>query len=269
MALVKRNTAASAPASTEESKPKFEAMDADEGGEAGDTTQVLSPAARLAAAAAQREAEQPAEEPAPVETSKVTSIAKAGSSAVAVSKAMTNPLAGLKDAFRVEFNTLRNLQITNGNVVDKDTGKALGDVITLELLSFQDQWTVSPGVDGDEGKEHVRYSDDGVTTSKGESCADHLKDLKEAGFDKAKIEKRMVICGAVVDPGKVAALKDCLVQINLAPSSKGPFDRYMMDQAFAVGKGRVPADGAQLIRIECALKTEGKKTWTIASFTRA
>lgn len=252
--------------------PKFEDPDAagadDQSGE--DTvTETITPAQRLQAAADARAAEQGAAKT----TSANTAVSTKPAGQVAVHKAMVNPLEPLKGAFFVEFDTLRSLKISNGNVVDNQSAKPLGDVVGLELLSYQDQWVVSPGVDGDDAKENVRYSDDGKTTSKGEDCGEYLAALKEAGFDKAKISKRTVICGSLFDIGEkgkkaVPELQDCLVQISLAPTSKAGFDRYMMDQAFSIGKGKIAPEGADRIKIECVPQSKGDKDWTMAVFTR-
>lgn len=238
--------------------PAFEAPD-DEND--GDTAVELSPAERLKAAADERAAAAK-----PASTS--TAVATKAAGQVAVAKALIDPLKALENAFPVEYDTLRNLLVTNGNVMDKDTSKPLGDIIGLELLSYQSQWVVSPGVDGDEAKEHVRYSDDGVTTTQGEDCNEYLQSLKSSGFPEAKKSERVVIVGSVFEPGKLKDLKDSLVQINLPPTSKAAFQRYRLDQAFQVGKGKIDAEGAERIKIECSLVTKGKMTWTVATFTR-
>lgn len=226
-------------------------------------TETQTPAQRLAAAAAEREAAKPKEA-----ASTNTAVAAAKSTAVGAARSLVDPLKGLENAFRVEYDTLRNLVITNGNVMDKDTNKALGDVIGMELLSFQSQWVVSPGVDGEEAKEHVRYSDDGKTTSKGEDCNEYLADLKAAGYPDAKISERTVICGSIFEPGKMKDMKDSLVQINLPPTSKAAFQRYRMDQAFKIGKDLIDGAGAERIKLECTLTTRGTNTWTVADFSR-
>jgi hypothetical protein len=249
--------------------PSFEAPDGENVGVETTVDVKAQAQARLAAAAAAHAATKPAEEA----KSPGTAVAVPAGSQVARSAPMVNPLELLKDAFRVEWDTLRNLVITNGNVMDKQTGKALGDSIALEILSFQDQWVVSPGVDGDEAKEHVRYSDDGVTTTQGEDVKAHLQALKDAGFDQAKISERLVIAGALVDLGDkgrktLPELQDTLVQLSLAPTSKGSFKRYQMDQAFKIGKSMIAPEGAQVVRINCNVQTKGTMSWTVADFSR-
>lgn len=267
MALTKN---ANAQAST----PAFEAPDDDN---TVDTAAAAEQAAirqsaqeRLKAAAAQHQASKPADE---AKSSTSREVAAPAGTQVAKARPMINPLEPLKNAFPVEWDTLRNLVITNGNVMDKTTSKALGDTIGLELLSFQDQWVVSPGVDGDEAKEFVRYSDDGITTTQGEDMKEYLAHLKQSGYTEAKISERMVICGSVFDIGVKGAkdlkeLQDALVQISLPPTSKATFKRYQMDQAFKIGKGFIEAKGAERVRIECDVVTKGQMSWTVANFSR-
>lgn len=268
MALTK-NTAAQSPV--------FEALDADpiDGVNGVEQTAEQEQAAikakaqeRLAEAAAKHAASKPAE-------SKSTAVATQSPTAgqVAPRKPMVNPLAPLKDAFTVEWDTLRSLKVTNGNVLDNQTGKTLGDTVGLELLSYQDQWVISPGVDGDEAKEHVRYSTDGETTTNGEDCNEYLAQMKKSGFDEAKMSKRTVVCGSLFDIGEKGRkeckdIQDSLVQLSLAPTSKASFDRYMMDQAFKIGKGIIDPTGAERLKLECNVVTKGKNSWTVVNFSR-
>lgn len=251
------------------------APDYENGDEGSAETVALSPGERLKAAAAARAAEKEVAEPAPKSASESASraVAPAAGTQVAKPTAMVNPLAPLKDAFFCEFDTLRSLKITNGNMVDNQTNKPLGDTVGLELLSYQDQWVVSPGVDGDEGKEHVRYSHDGVTTSKGDDVKTYLAQLLASGYPKAAVSKRTVIAGSLFDIGEkgrkaLPELQDSLVQISLAPTTKSSFDRYTMDQAFKIGKGLIAADGAVRVKIECVPASKGDKDWTIGNFSR-
>lgn len=244
--------------------PKFESVDGDD--VAGEETVQMSAKERLQAEAAARAAAQPAS------TSKEVATAKPAGGQVAAARAMVDPLATLQNVFPVEFDTLCNVQLNQGNAINKDTGAMLGGEIGLELLSFQDQWVVSPGVDGDEAKEHVAYSDDGVTSTKGINMQEHLESLKRAGYEKASMSKRMTIVGSLFDAGdkgnKIAGMKDKLVQINLAPTSVAAFKRYRAEQAFKVGKGLAEVEGTERIRITCSIKKNGSNTYTVGDFTR-
>jgi hypothetical protein len=247
--------------------PAFEAPDDDTVDQAAATRSAAQE--RLAAAAAQHQATKPAEESASREVA--TKSPTAGQ--VAKTKPMVNPLETLKNAFPLEWDTLRNLMITNGNFVDKSTNRVLGTSMGIEILTFQDQWVIGTGTDGDEGKENVRYSDDGVTTTKGEDVQAYLKQLKESGFPKASISERVVLGFAITElspKGKkeMPELEGTLAQISLPTTSKATFKRYQMDQAFKIGKGFVEPEGAQIVRVDCDVVTRGDMSWTVANFTR-
>lgn len=261
MALNKAKTA-------DKTSPAFEAPD--EGAAAETTTVDRATAARerLAAAAAEQAKEQAATA-APASESRAVTTPAAGGGAVALAKRMVDPFRELEKVFPVQFDTLRNLVVTNGNVMDKSTNKVLGSEVAVELLSWQPQWVVSPGVDGEEGKEHVRYSDDGVTCTDGvTSVQGHLQHLLSTGFTKAKVEERVVLAFAILKAPKFTELEGTLAQISLPKTSMAKFKQYRMEQAFNIGKGHIDADGAVQMLISCELATNKGNTWTIANFSR-
>lgn len=240
----------------------------------GEGVETLTPAQRMkaeAAARAEANAEKaPAKNEAPASDSRA--VAPAANTQVAVSAPMVNPFDPLKNLFPLEFDTFLNIQLNQGNAINKDNNASLGSEIGLELMTFQDQTVVSPGVDGDEAKEFVRYSDDGVTTTKGENVQEYLKQLKDGAYPNANISKRVIIAGPLFDAGvkgnKMPGLRDKLVQINLPPSSVSNFKRYMADQAFQISKRGKPVTGVERMRITMDTKTKGDNTWTIANFSR-
>jgi hypothetical protein len=257
--------------------PKFENPDDDtviDGGVDTDTDVSVDIKAqaqsRLAAGAAAHAATKPAEEAA---ASTSTALTTPTGGQVAKAKPMVNPLETLKDAFPLEFDTLRQLVMTNGNITDKATGRVLGAAMAVEILTFQDQWVVSPGTEGDDGKEDVRYSNDGKTTTKGEDVATYLAQLKSSGYPKANVSERVVLGLAIVElsaKGKkeMPDLEGTLAQISLPPTSKATFKRYQMDQAYKIGRGFVEAQGAQTVRIDCDVAKRGDMSWTVADFKR-
>ena len=250
-------------------------------GEGEGTSTPMSAKERLQAAADARAAQEkeqeqesqaskPAAQPA---TTALAPAAKTGGALQATKvRTMIDPLESLKDVFPVEFDTLPSIQLIQGNVVFKDTEAALGDEVGIELLSYQDQTVVSPGVDGSEAKEHVRYSDDGITTTKGESVAEHLQSLKEAGYEKANTSKRLVLVGSLFDPGvkgaKIAGMKGKLVQLNMPPSSVKTFKGYRAQEAFNIGKGMAEVEGVERVRITCVIKKNGDNSYTVGEFSR-
>jgi hypothetical protein len=265
-------------------KNKFEAPDADKNVDDGvidgavkevvDETATLSAHERLAVAAAARADEAKAEREA-VEASKTASTstavaAKTASNIVLAAPVMGNIFAGLENAFHVDWNTFESLLANQGTFMRKGDKAKLGDSVGLELLSYQQQFVISPGTEGDADNDKVRYSDDGVTTTTGEDCKSYLEDLKEAGFDKASRSERVVLVGSLFDPGKLAEIKDQLVQISLPPTSKAQFERHKIQTDFNIGRGLSPALGATRLRMTCEVQSDAKnkRDWTVVKFAQ-
>lgn len=275
MALVKQNT-------------KFETVDAD--GEIIETVgDTAADAAAEAEAAKQHIAERlekaqqrRAETIEQAETSSSVAVAETKSHAVVETKSHAvaastninqfNPFKAVENAFPVAFNTLRQINAVQGNFMDKDTGKPLGDVIGLELISTQTHFVLSPGDDSDESKNFVKYSKDGITSDDGESMLELLRMTKEAGYPDASINERVYLVGCLFNSGKVKELADEMVQIDLPPTSKAQFERHKLGTAFGIGKGKKTAEGQMLLRLECIVKngTRGtaKLNWTEVSFSQ-
>lgn len=238
-----------------------------------DATVSLNPSAkeRLAAAAKEREAEAAAEREA-VAATKTTSLATKPANSGAITVAAPRPekvYAPLENAFHVDWNTLESLKATQGAFMDKTDNKSLGDTIGFELLSHQKQFVISPGSDDEEDNKHVRYSDDGITTTTGEDCKDYLQSLLATGdFPDAKMTERVVLVGAVFDPGKQPSYKDKLMQISLAPTSKALFDRHQIQCSFNVGRGIWSPDGITRLRMTCVAKNKNKRDWTEVTFSK-
>jgi hypothetical protein len=236
MALSK---SASAPAAA----PAFEAMDDDT------ATTVQSAAATPTAA------------PAPAATTEVavqksSALAVARPNAVAVVK--QNVLSGMKDAFRVEFDSLPRILASQGSFQFKDTEEDLGDQVQMQLMSYQDSWTCGPN-DTKADAELVKYADNPDTANDGTDLKAHLDDLKAQGYSKASIAHRCVIVGELISSnGKVASDRTGeLVQMDLPESGRRSFNTYQLQASYAVGKGRKTAEEAALLTIK-AVKEKSK-----------
>lgn len=189
---------------------------------------------------------------------------------VAVSRPSLNPFADMEKVYEVEYNTLTQLMATNGNFLEKENGTVLGDAITLQLMSYQNNFVLSPGVDGEDAKKLVRYSNDGITTKDGEDCVGYLNDLKQAGYNKAYMSKRVVLVGALLDAGKAPQMADSLVQIDLAPTSKTLFDRHVIQSAFNISKGKTTKDKASTLRLTAKVaKNASNQIYTLVNFAQA
>lgn len=182
---------------------------------------------------------------------------------------LVNVLEDLKNSLVVDYNTLANLQINQGNWLVRESKKMLGDAVDFELLSYQDQWVISPGADGDEAGEFVRYSNDGVTTSQGENCLDYLKRLQDADYPKAAMKQRCILVLNLLAVSKKGndELLDTLYQVDLPPSSKSKFDAYRAQASFHVARGKKTAEQAVLIRSAVTVVEKNKLSWSVADFT--
>lgn len=216
--------------------------------------------------------EQAEQDVAVVETAKVETreVVVPKTTAVATkSTKLVNVLEDLKNSLTVDYNTLANLQINQGNYLIRESKKMLGDAVDFELLSYQDQWVISPGVDGDEAGEFVRYSNDGVITSQGENCVDYLKRLQEADYPKAAMKQRCILVLNLLAVSKKGCEEflDSLYQVDLPPSSKSKFDAYRAQASFHVARGKKTADQAVMIRSTVTVVEKNKMSWSVADFT--
>ena len=262
MALLKKPitgaTAAPAntPSPTAPAASAFESEPADETGEVGsdpafDTNQSVAetkPAASTAVA-----------------------VKPAAGGAVSTRITTRNPgvLTPLKDAVPVDYNTLPSLQINQGNWLLKEGKKMLGDTVDFELLSYQDQWVIQPGLDGKEGVELLRFSNDGITTTQGEDCREYLASLLADGYLKAAMKHRTVLVLNLLACNKKGneALLETLYQVDLPPTSKAAFDAHRIQVDFSVSRGKQPADRAALMESSVRVVEKGSNSWSIASFT--
>jgi len=200
-------------------------------------------------------------------------VARTAPSAVAVvGKRAISPFENLKEVYKVSYDTLEALKASQGNISIKSSGVSLGDSVAMELLSFQANFVITPNEDSEEAGKLVKYSDDGKVCSDGTEVSEYLRELKDAGYDKAKLVERCVLVGALTDPGKQKSLMDTLVQIDLPPTSKAQFERYQIQCAFDIKRSKYTLEQASMLRLTCKVENGvkgGKKTdWTVVLFTR-
>lgn len=225
---------------------------------------------RVAAAAAKaaKAAEAETASAAPASTERAVAPQKANAAALTI--AQQDPFKPLENALKVDWNTLPRVMATNGGFQNKETQQMMGETIVVEILSIQDHYVVSPGgdIDDDESKPFLKYSDDGITTREGESVMACVQAAIKAGFAKAACKKRCILVGALIDKGSKEsglAVED-LCQIDLAPNSLKNFNQHRFSTAYKVGKGSLPAEGANTVRLTGLVKNDKKLNWTEATF---
>lgn len=202
---------------------------------------------------------------------RTTALAAASTRAVgapAVSNAQMRILDGLKNSIPVEFNTLVQVQAVQGTFSDKEKDESLGDTIEMELMSFQDNYVCSPNAD-EADTELVKFSDDGITAKDGTDMATHLAELL-LDWPKAKITKRVVLVGPLLSRTKGDGLVDELIQIDLAPTSKAMFDRYMANCAWKIKSGKLDPEAAKRVKLTARVaKGSGTIKYTVVDFETA
>lgn len=210
----------------------------------------------------------PAAAPAPSASTAVAAAPAAGAVTVGGGVKMMNVIADFKDKLPVSWNTLDRIQAINGMFVDKGRNNApMGTVIQLQMLSWQDSYQISPGSDDEEAKELVRYSDDGITTTKGENIAEYISKLQGIGYSKAACDHRVLICGQLVGAEKDTPLEGELVQIDLSKTSKEEFDKYKVGTAFKIGKGMLTPEAALTMTMTAETANWKNRNWTIVKFS--
>lgn len=214
----------------------------------------------------------PAPAPAAAAPSPVRAIAPVQSNAVSLMNEGHKFMDSLKDALRVDWDTLTRVKASQGRMAAGNDN--FGEWLEFELLSYQDNWLISPGGDSDEAKELARYSDDGVTLKDtGESCQDYIKRLKEMDYKDARMAQRVILVASLLDCDKnVTVDEGMLFQIDLPPTSRAKFTQYRAQAAFDLAKGKITAD--DVIRIRATANVEqqrgqSKNEYTVLSFSRA
>jgi hypothetical protein len=248
------------------------APDANAAAAAAPTATAPAPAAAPAQAAA------PAAAPADS-----TAVATASPTAGAVStRVAVKPRNAIEEGFKnkmvLEWNTLHRIQANQGNFLDKEaSGQSFGSVIVAQLMSYQPSWQISPGTDDAADAELVRYSDDGITTNKGEDCKEYLAALIESNRDKAKMSARyqmaLVIEETPMDP--TGAMVNKIVQIDLSATSKNAFDQFMLENGYKESRGMITKEVAESGRLKMTAKVKNNTvkgrtlSWTVVQFENA
>ena len=219
----------------------FEDMDSNEGAEGTVESQAAE-----AAAPAEAPAAAPAVEAAPAKTSALA--AQSGGRALTSATVMKqNVLSGLKDAFHISFDAVPRVKAEQGDLLLVDPEVSLGTHVVLEVVSYQDRWVASPG-DNKAPIELVKFSDNEHTADDGTNLDEHVRNLHDMGYSKAKKQQRLVVVGELIavksTEESAQDLIGSLVQIDLPDSGRRSFQGHMLQVSFKVAKGRLASDQA-------------------------
>lgn len=192
----------------------------------------------------------------------------AGRAVVKTGPKLKSPYESLKGVLQVDYNTLAQIILTNGNLVARETKDVLGDTGVFNLISWQDAFVLSPE-DDDAPNEVVKYSDDGVMTTEGQPVEEALAYIRTNGYPKAKLKQRVVLVGAIESMAKSDKFNGTLMQFDLSPASKVQWDRLQANMMYQVGIGAMPVEKITRIKVETKLATKGTNTYTYGEFTIA
>ena len=204
---------------------------------------------------------------APAKTAALVTAPKQGHLVAAqVPKVNMNHVKELKDKFTVQYDSLAQLQASQGQFMDRESGLSLGAELLFELLSFQEQFVVTPN-DNRATKEVVRYSSDGITCSDGTDVKQHLADLRELGWANARVNARYIIVGSLLAAEKTDSMDGTLVQIDLSPKSRSQFDRYLIQSAYDLAKGLITEAQSTVLDLTAQVAKNAKgDIYTVVKF---
>lgn len=240
-----------------------------------------TPAAAPAVAATSAAAPAPA--PAPIPAAAVVVVAPPAMPAIIKPAAAALAIAGgmqatevFKDAMRIDWDTFPMMKTSQGRITSMVGGTKVdfGKWVDFDLLSYQDNWLVSPGGDTDEAKKLAKYSDDGkVLKDSGQLVTEYIDNLKSMGYTEARLAQRMIALVSLVNcEGDANIPEGQLFQIDMAPTSRSAFEQYRKQSAFDISKGRLSADSwASGIRGTASVRTQtgSTKEYTVLTFARA
>ena len=200
-------------------------------------------------------------------STQTTEVAVARTSALANPSATSimsaNVISGLKDAFRVEFDSLPAIGASQGTFNLKADDTDLGAEVKIQLMSYQSSWVASPN-DSKADVELVKYSDDGITSKCGVNLMAHVEDLKAQGYTKAKIAHRVILVGELLESKIPCDNVGELVMIDLPDSGRRAFNTFTLQASYAVAKGRKSVEDASIL----ILKAVPEKTKNGEKFTK-
>lgn len=244
-------------------KPAFEDID-------GDTTVVEQDSAAEAAATSAK----PAAEAAPAaQEAKTTAVVPAAAKSLAKAQKLETVLVDLENAIpKLDFGVIPRLVATQGSFQDAD-GKSLGDEVNFTLVSFNNQFIVSPGDDSEAAKEFVAYSTDGkVIDETGELVTDYVRKLKEdEGYEDAACKHYVELVGILNGSAKDSEYEGQLVMISLSPQSRKQFEGYRLQRSVQIRMGRIDAEshGSENLKLNAESKKMGSNTFTLVKFKAA
>lgn len=210
------------------------------------------PAAQTAAAATPTaEAAVDAKEAAKAATETAVVVANAKANAVVASKKFVGALSDKENVFdpsTLDFNTFPRVTVGLDGFSD-DSGRDLGKVIKIEVMSYNTRWVASPGTDDEESKKFVRYSLDGKTIDSngddnGMDIQAYINEMKTVhGLEDAGLKEYLAIYGFLTfaNGEEIAEADRDIVGLQVPPQSRALFTRHQMTEGVKIQRGIVQA----------------------------
>lgn len=201
-----------------------------------------------------------------------------GTTAIATASATSRAVVshkGFKDFFKqfennlpaTDFGTLPRCVGTQGTIQAKMNGGKeidLGKSVVLSLLSYRDEYVISPGSDAEEAKKLVAYSRDGKTIdATGQDVNEYLKNLIEVeGYTDASKKRYVYLTGILESATDDKSLVNSMVEISLSPQAVTDWEGYRLQTAVKISRGIKPEDGAERIKIDADKRSGNGRNWT-------
>ena len=167
---------------------------------------------------------------------------------------LSNPFLELQNV--IDVDQVRSIGVGTVPKVTADLGGAvidkreLGKSIVIDLVSFNDRWSIHPGTDDDETVSYMRTSYDGETLENETMTAkEYLEHLKAEGFDKAAMKKYCDIWGTLEsceNEGVIPEDERELVQVQLSPQSLKQWNGFQINQGLLAARGIQPTTRIKL-----------------------
>lgn len=164
----------------------------------------------------------------------------------------------------VGFGTLPRLIGTNGFIFVKGNNTPdvkLGERIEISLLSFHDEYVLSPGGDS-APKELVKYSLDGETIEgTGQPCAAYIEYLVAQGYKDAKKKRYVHLLGTLEHADQKTDLIGDIVDVSISPDGVKPWEGYRLQRSAKISRGGVAAEGSERISVTALAKSGNGRNW--------
>ena len=167
----------------------------------------------------------------------------------------------------VEFGTLPRIKASNGEFLD-DENNSLGKEFEFTLISFNDNWAITPNVNDVSANKFCRFSYDGneLNDGSGTTVEEWMDELRGEGFENPSKKKYIEVVCILDDAEDDNENIGEMVQLSLSPQSVKKFDAYKLQCMVKMAKGMITAEDASKITAKARNKTFGTNTFTVFTF---